>query len=164
MNKKRSNARALLQEWREMAPKYWQCYTKHYRNLGSLSSQGGEIMNNAVKRRRHVTLSQLIKMTNRVASNHMFDQLRSFNDASRIPLSNNIGMWTDVLRSSLSTYAAKALTEQLKAAIKNRWSVDENGTMKTTNRSNRITVRTKLLVWLCQAAWSDVPSFDCSAN
>lgn len=33
MNKKRSNARALLQEWREMAPKYWQCYTKHYRNL-----------------------------------------------------------------------------------------------------------------------------------
>lgn len=134
MNKKRSNARALLKEWREMAPKYWQCYTKHYRNLGSLSSQGGEIMNNAVKRRRHVTLSQLIKMTNRVASNHMFDQLRSFNDASRIPLSNNIGMWTDVLRSSLSTYAAKALTEQLKAAIKNRWSVDKNGTMKTTNR------------------------------
>jgi hypothetical protein len=133
-NKKRRNARALLQEWRTMAPKYWKCFTMNYRNLGSISSQGGEIMNNAVKRRRHVTMTELIQMTNRVASNHMFDQLRSLNDASRIPLNNNIALWTNVLRSVLSAYASEELTEQLKAALKYRWTLDDNGMMQTNNQ------------------------------
>ena len=133
-NVKRSNARTLLQEWRAMAPKYWKCFTKHYRNMGSISSQGGEIMNNAVKRRKHVSLKALIEMTNRVASNHMFDQLRSFDHASRIPLHSNINLWTDVLRSTLSEFSAKALTGQLKAAMKHRWSLDEDGLMRTENQ------------------------------
>jgi hypothetical protein len=117
-NKSKKNARALLRNWYEKREKYWQCYTKNMRNHGSLSSQAGESMNHAVKRRNHVTLLELFNMTTQVVENHIFEQMKSLEQAQRIPLRDdpNYRSWNAILRASLTLYAGEMLTEQLQLA------------------------------------------------
>ena len=118
LNKTRSNARKLLQTWYDMRHKYWCCYTKLLRNYGSISSQAGESMNHAVKRQNKVSLIQLVQMTGRVITNHVFEQMKAWNEAGRIVINADPGInsLSSVLRSSLTVYSCDLLLGQLKVA------------------------------------------------
>lgn len=71
-NKKRQNARALLQVWYAKRCKFWKAGTKHFMNIGAVSSQGSEVMNNAMKpTKTALTLVELIEMTEVVSDRHI---------------------------------------------------------------------------------------------
>ena len=75
-------------------------------------------MNHAVKRRSKVGLKELIQMTSRVVTNHIFEQMKSWNEAGRRPLQQqpDAQSFSTILRLSLSVYSVNLLVDQLKLA------------------------------------------------
>lgn len=117
-NKKRANARALLAHWYDIRFKYWQCFTKFLLNYGSISSQAAESLNHAIKRQNYVTLRELINMTRRVTTNHLFNQMKSVNKAYRLPIQSSVSTrsWVAQLQADLSVFCTELLTEQFDLA------------------------------------------------
>jgi hypothetical protein len=117
-NKIKQNAQRLIRHWYKVRRRYWRAYTKDYENLGAVSSQAGESMNHAIKRRNHVSLAELFLMSDRVVNNHIFEQMKAVEQSHRIPLREdpNYSSWNASLRLSLTLYSVGLLTEQLKLA------------------------------------------------
>lgn len=122
-NKKRQNSRTLLQVWYNKRHKFWRAVTKLLMNIGSVSSQGGEVMNHAIKSTdTALTLTQLIEKTKHVSERHFFVQLQAIDRArNTVKLQRGVDNWTETLQSELSIFAVELLTQQLALSHKNEW-------------------------------------------
>ena len=111
------NAVRLVGEWYNIRNTYWKCYTKGLLNFGSIASQSGESMNNVVKERSYVELIDLVQMTERVSCNQSLAQIdESWRSQMRIPIATGLDDWHQVLRQTLTAWAASELTKQLELA------------------------------------------------
>jgi hypothetical protein len=167
-NEVSANARALLDSWYRMRAKWWQSYTSRLLNFGSISSQAGESMNNAIKRRNHVEFVELIEMTQRVVDNHVFGQMRAMNQAYRIPLRgrSDQAAWTASLRYSLTIFCTDLLTKQLDAAEEYGFKFSSSYVVNLTEstctcaffQQYGLMCRHLMLAWLKQAVSTDQSS------
>ena len=70
------NALRLLNEWFDIRATYWKSMTKKLRNFGSISSQGGESMNSALKRdRSYMRLTDLVQITAALSKHQIMMQM-----------------------------------------------------------------------------------------
>ena len=150
-NNERHNARALLQVWYVKRRKFWKASTKHFMNIGTMSSQGGEVMNHAMKPTpKALTLSELIKMTERVSNRHALKQLKAIDRARNTKkLQQNVDDWTDILQSKLSIFAAELLTEQMALSRKNDYQPVNGIDGAITNSRNALGVDLAKKTCLC---------------
>jgi hypothetical protein len=91
----------------------------------------------------HVSLLALIKVCQRITTNHLFEQLRSVDAATKTKLNDNFKSWTDVLRAVLTIHSTKLLTEQLKLSLKHKWSlITDKSIIQTEKRELTVNVTT----------------------
>jgi MULE transposase domain len=112
------NALNLLDEWFSYRRTYWKSLTKGYLNFGSIASQGGESMNNALKRRSFVRLIDLLQMTEDLTRYQAVIQIDdSWKAQMKMPIAASIEEWHRLLRSKLTIWAVDQLTKQLDLAM-----------------------------------------------
>jgi hypothetical protein len=113
-------ALARLDKWFEDRRLYWRCYTQHYRNFGSVSTQGSESMNSVVKkRRRFMTLDDLIRALEKASSRHYWVMLENiFKGQVNKDIAGTDAVMLNELRTGVTDYAARKLLVQLKFAEK----------------------------------------------
>ena len=111
-------ALARLDKWFEDRHLYWRCYTQHYRNFGSVSTQGSESMNSVVKkRRRFMTLDDLIRALEKASSRHYWVMLENiFKGQTNKDIAGADAEMMNKLRTGVTDYAAHKLLVQLKFA------------------------------------------------
>lgn len=107
-----------LDKWFEDRRLYWRCYTQHYCNYGSVSTQGSESMNSVIKkRRRFMSMDDLIRAIENASSRHYWVMLNNiFNGQARKSIiGENIEM-LNTLQQGVTAYAAGKLMEQFEFA------------------------------------------------
>jgi hypothetical protein len=121
------NAVKLLDEWYSNRATYWRSFTKHYSNFGSISSQAGESMNAAVKRRRsYMRLLDLVQIIQRVSTNQVLSQLLlAYRSRTRVPLSmtDELAAWCLPLKAKLTQFAVDKLSTELVAMKEAKYEI-----------------------------------------
>lgn len=122
------NALKCIQRWYDDRKKYWRSYTQSYFSMGSVSTQGAESMNHALKHRSFVHLKELMEMVLDLSKEQLLLQLDSnWRTRSRAPLGQNHMMheWLLVLRTQLTQFAIVELTEQFTLSVEKTYRMAE---------------------------------------
>lgn len=162
------NVLRLLNEWFDIRATYWKSMTKKLRNFGSISSQGGESMNSALKRdRSYMRLTDLVQITAALSKHQIMMQMEdTFRSQTRISLTASLREWTVPLCNTVTRHAVEELTEQLliTAAAENAidYPVEEDlGTLiMIRNKQNR-TLRVNIHNCTCSCGYVESQGLLC---
>jgi len=115
----------LVLKWYNDRRKYWRCYASSNTNFDAVGSQGGELMNAALKKERsYMKLNSVLAMLNQLTLRHEFHDMvanwRQRNSVLICPGSDSL-ILEQTLLFSVTTWAVTKLMEQYALAVQDRY-------------------------------------------